>query len=912
MWTHLLGCAPVGGPPPAAVQHGSAQVLGSLQQAAAAGRVTEVRLTLSAEDMPSRVVPLVNEDGQWGGIIGQIPAGPNRTFSAVALDASGTRLFEGEATGITILADQTVVVVLTLQELNPPPPFGNSVPAITSLIASPSTVAPGGSVSLVATAEDEDAGDTLTYEWTAPSGSFGSPGSLSTTWTAPSSTGPVPLTLTVTDSQGSSAAVSLTITVRTARGSAAVNVTFNSWPAVTRIVASPAAVEAGETTTLTATVSDNDGDTLSYQWAADCAGNWTNGTSATARFTPSEQPATGTCARCRLTVSVLDGRGGRATGTLSICVGPRTAARFPPEIVHTFQSRASVPANGTATFRVEAQDPQASALTFTWRANMGTLGTPEQTATTSQVVWTAPECVLAGTTPAIQLTVTNALGLSNTTQFTAPGAPNCNGMSCEEGRVDCGGVCSDLSTDTAHCGACNQPCRSGEACQAGTCACAEGMVDCVDSCANLDSDPRHCGACGRACPQGANCNGGRCVASCAEGQTSCEGLCRDLRSDPANCGACGLACGTGATCNNGVCQCAPGEELCDGTCRATQSDPTNCGACGVTCRSDQTCSAGRCACPAGTTACGGRCVDTSSDNLNCGACGRTCSSTTTCVQGSCIQPFACQTNFTAPPADCNAFPLNLDRCGAAGAPFSVVRFDGTGDAPPRSILYPFTAAPNEMFTVRGIAHMTNSTVAEILLGYRAEEYPDDPILAVEYMFSGGGKQLFQRDFSSPSACARPAAFEMRTTRGAFTYDIQLERTLLSGNHNTGGATWETATPLAVGSNGRTCDQVCGRITELCATREDQRQYYRLTLPPRGSAIFEAALQAHSSSGSDVTLRAFQSNGNTICNPIDRLTGTSTQFVRGRLINNTLEPQEVTLMMTSSNPSTYNLSVAVEP
>ncbi|MFP2913750.1 Ig-like domain-containing protein, partial [Pyxidicoccus sp. 3LFB2] len=145
-------------------------------------------------------------------------------------------------------------------------------------------------------------------------------------------------------------------------------------------------------TTVVASASDNDGDSLSYSWTANCQGTWANATSASASFTPTALPPAGSpCASCALTVKVTDGRGGQKTGTLAVCVGPKPSARFPPEVVESYQSSGSVPAaGGTVTFRVKAKDAQGSALSFAWAANVGTLGTATHGAATSEVVWTAP------------------------------------------------------------------------------------------------------------------------------------------------------------------------------------------------------------------------------------------------------------------------------------------------------------------------------------------------------------------------------------------------------------------------------------------------------------------------------------------------------------------------------------------
>ncbi|MDC0706862.1 PKD domain-containing protein [Stigmatella sp. ncwal1] len=387
---------------------------------------------------------LAKTGGQWGGVLGQLPAGTDRTFSVQAFKADGTALYGGEVTGVTITAGQTTVVSLTLQEINPPPPFDNAAPCITSLVANPSSIEPGGVVTLQATAKDVNAGDVLTFSWTAGVGTFGSATSLSTTWTAPQSTGPVTLTLTVTDSKGASATVSLTITVRAGRGSAAVNVSLNSWPQVSGVTASPTAVEVGSSTVVHASAGDSDGDGLSYLWTASCAGTWQNANGADASFTPSAQPPGDTCANCALTVKVEDGRGGHTTGTLAICVGNKPTARFPPEIVETFQSATTVAAGGTVSIRVKAEDPQGSALSFSWTASGGVLSTPSHTAQTSQVVWTAPACDPTNVVPKIVVNVTNALGLSVETSFSVS-----SGSSCSDKWTPTGSMSSPRSSHAA-------------------------------------------------------------------------------------------------------------------------------------------------------------------------------------------------------------------------------------------------------------------------------------------------------------------------------------------------------------------------------------------------------------------------------------------------------------------------------
>ncbi|HZH77125.1 MAG TPA: kelch repeat-containing protein [Archangium sp.] len=419
VWVFIVsGCQPQ-------TPTGSVQLMGRVPQALSASDVTRVVVMVTAPGMAPLTTELVKTEGQWGATLGRIPAGTDRTFTAEAFGADGAKLFAGTATGVTITPGQTALVAIMLQELAARPPFDNAVPSIDSLVSSASSAYSGENVTLRATAHDPNPGDVLAYTWTASAGTLGSASSAMTTWTAPEATDPVTLTLTVTDPHGSSASVSLVLKVRGGRGSADIEVSLNTWPQVARIVATPSRVNVGERTTVVASASDADGDALTYQWSASgCTGSFVDATSATARFTPDALPPTGSCG-CRLGVTVADGHGGQARGTLAICVGSPTVPLFAPEFVEFFQSSATVPTDGTVTLRVQAEDPQGSALTFSWAASLGTLDAPASGATTSEVRWKAPTCVPGGGAAFITATVGNALGLSSSTTFTVVGLPAC-------------------------------------------------------------------------------------------------------------------------------------------------------------------------------------------------------------------------------------------------------------------------------------------------------------------------------------------------------------------------------------------------------------------------------------------------------------------------------------------------------
>ncbi|RKH21499.1 hypothetical protein D7X74_00980 [Corallococcus sp. CA047B] len=406
---------------------GSTQLAVSVPQALAAS-ITRVSVTSSAADFPSVSVDLASSNGAWGGVLGNIPAGANRSFLAQAFDTSGTLLFQGSASGVSIVANQTALVAITLQQVDAPPPFLNAAPLIDSLVTSSTSVAAGGSLSLIAAAHDPNPGDTLTYAWSSTAGAFSSASSASTSWTAPASTGLQTLTFTVTDPGGLSTLFSLTINVLSGggQGDAQLSIAFNSSPRVAALTATASQLAVGQTTSVSVSASDLDGDGLSYAWSASCEGAWTHASSSSAQFTPSALPA-GSCNNCELTVAVSDGRGGQTTGTVALCVANTSPApnHLPPLIIHTYRSSDSASAAQVLTYEVVANDPEGSALTFSWAANTGSLGAPASGPSNSRITWTAPSCVTGGTPTLITTTVTNAFNQTATQSFAVTGLSSC-------------------------------------------------------------------------------------------------------------------------------------------------------------------------------------------------------------------------------------------------------------------------------------------------------------------------------------------------------------------------------------------------------------------------------------------------------------------------------------------------------
>ncbi|RKH67203.1 kelch-like protein [Corallococcus aberystwythensis] len=421
MLAGLPGCEPGINPVVNVPSTGSVRLAVSTPQAAP-GDVSRVKVTVSASDMASLSTELSLTDGTWGGVLGAIPPGSNRTFLAQAFSASNALLYEGRAEGITVTAGSTGLVTLVLQAVTDPPPFINEAPIIDSMVASGTTVHPGGSIFLAVSAHDPNAGDTMSYAWTAPSGSFGFPSNASTNWTAPLMEGEVPLSLTVSDQHGASLVVNLTVSVSAVTGAQEVTIGFNTSPGVTSLTSSRSLMDVGQQTALSVVATDGDGDPLSYQWSATCEGSFTGASTANATFTPSARPL-GACNNCQVRVTVTDGRGGLNTGSVALCVA-QAAWRLPPVVTYAQPARPSASAQQTLTFEVRASDPAGSALTFDWTASAGTLGATTTDASSSIVAWTAPACVDADP-PSLTVTVTNALGMQSTKTFVVTGLLVC-------------------------------------------------------------------------------------------------------------------------------------------------------------------------------------------------------------------------------------------------------------------------------------------------------------------------------------------------------------------------------------------------------------------------------------------------------------------------------------------------------
>ncbi|QAT89039.1 branched-chain amino acid ABC transporter2C amino acid-binding protein [Corallococcus coralloides] len=334
------------------------------------------------------------------------------------------------------LYGEALLVLVPLPESGAPG-LANHAPRIHAVRAPSAIVAPGDTVALSAQVSDQEEG-ALTYEWTA-SGEVLACEDATCEWTA--ARPPVPdagtdydptlkddamIRLRVTDAQGAESTLQFHIGVGTVRGPASLRKTWFNRSPVAAVAGEPQRVMLGAPFQVQATVTDEDGDALTYAWSATCEGTFEGVTRANPSFTPTAAPLD--CG-CQLKGAVTDSFGGSTEQLVNLCV----RAEAPPIVKTTSQSATSALAGERVTFTVEAMDPRAEAMTFAWSSNVGALGTPVGDAAASTVDWTELSCVPADVTPTVELVVTNASGASTRHSFPVTWM----GRRCGPGEIAC-------------------------------------------------------------------------------------------------------------------------------------------------------------------------------------------------------------------------------------------------------------------------------------------------------------------------------------------------------------------------------------------------------------------------------------------------------------------------------------------
>ena len=304
-----------------------------------------------------------------------------------AMDGHQVALAVGDTTvSVTVTAAdgttmQTYTVTVTRADAAPE--------LAVTITADPTTVNGFGTVQLNATVTG--ASGAVTYAWRGL-GTFSNDGILNPVWTAHLATSNDVVTILelIVVADGLTAFADVTITIRA-----------NQAPKVS-LEDVPTEVDGGDEVSLTAAVTDPEGDGLTYSWTSSAGGGFDDAAAAGATWTApdatrQQQPVT-------LTLTVTDdGAGTRSTTqTLSLTVRanevPTGSVSAQPETVLGGQE---------VQLTVSVTDPENDDLTYSWGSSGG--GTFDSTAAASYT-WTAPDATTADQTVTLTLTVTDKVG----------------------------------------------------------------------------------------------------------------------------------------------------------------------------------------------------------------------------------------------------------------------------------------------------------------------------------------------------------------------------------------------------------------------------------------------------------------------------------------------------------------------
>jgi len=150
-------------------------------------------------------IPVADTGSTISLVIGGIAAGTGYTVTLSATASDGSSCLGTSAPfTVTANASSAVNVLLLCRGVTGTGTVTASgqidnCPAVASYVVSPLATGVSGHISVNASGTDLDASDTVTYAWTATAGSFNTPGSASATFTCPATSGPVTLTITVSD-----------------------------------------------------------------------------------------------------------------------------------------------------------------------------------------------------------------------------------------------------------------------------------------------------------------------------------------------------------------------------------------------------------------------------------------------------------------------------------------------------------------------------------------------------------------------------------------------------------------------------------------------------------------------------------------------------------------------------------------
>ncbi len=316
-------------------------------------------------------------DASYELVVGSLPANVECTIHAKALGQDDAVLYEGEIANIVFDADVQTMVILNMVAADNGSHEGTA-PRIAAVRRPAAAVQTGSIVGLTFTVTDPD-DDAIFYQLSAPGGSFSKPegnvplvqgsAAVNVEYTAPSVTGPVPITISVTDSAGLSTSFAFTLIIR----DSPVDAEPTEARAVINFPPSIEGVTSRRTNTgrveLLATVAD-DGP------AADLAYSWTREGQAIGQKNPVTLDASGSTFTVSLTVRDAEGASTSMSFDLNTTITTiwyLPIDNVPPHVVAAVKSLDDVSYGDTVDLTLYARDPDGDALAADWSADRGAL-----------------------------------------------------------------------------------------------------------------------------------------------------------------------------------------------------------------------------------------------------------------------------------------------------------------------------------------------------------------------------------------------------------------------------------------------------------------------------------------------------------------------------------------------------------
>jgi hypothetical protein len=692
--------------------------------------VKSVTVTVTGGITNPLTVPLVGNSSvpptQYSALISDLPIGCNYVFTASAYAPTARPCSQGAVSGQTITKNQTANIVIDMNQRAPAVGIYDEAPVIDGLTSTASCVSKNDTVVIKASAHDPDLGDTahMIWAWTVDNtcGTLSTPpvnvagsdnglpippattpatvytdGTSTVTFTATSSSASCQVNLSIADARQpavlmTTGSVTISIGDSCAFGNAKITAIPNTCPVVANVTASVVPVQntpsyvpmvVGQSTFVSVSATDADGDTLLYSWSSpDCAGgtptttygNWNDSTAkAGTWFLLTSAPPSGTCT---FLVHVSDGTfaDGKAkcdiVNHLSLPVkGAGDVVQGNPVFGFDYMSTNTV--NDGDSVKLEIVAPNtgcpAPGYTLTWNPAGTALTTLDPPFTTGITLTAAAGAGANGETVTVTATCPSS-GVQTVHSFALIGKTAvCNGAA---DGTDCTSTAqlTDKCVTAAKCATGQCVAQTSVTCPASTVACQDNVCGhTTDGQCHLQnsSDGTGCSD-GLACTTGDKCAVVGTVSVCGGTAVSCTPT-----GNPCMVNAC--------TEPNGSCvaAAAPNGTICD--------DHNGCT--GASNGTVDTCTAGTC---------GGPAVVCSPSNYVCTSLTDT---THSCAGAICMSPsFSRSTNTTAPVVgmalgtDGNpwvmgtlfaSFPLNLGSgvvTSTGGADIYLAKLDSTGTA----------------------------------------------------------------------------------------------------------------------------------------------------------------------------------------------------------------------------------------